>query len=134
MCLSEVTSNTHDPAAAGGGWKAFVLEWGSIHSWFCWTEAPYEINEWYEAFDFRTSDRMRYWRGFHLFTKRQYAELWAERARRTVVRQVRWRHLLAKGFQRVNGLRLPVIVAKEILILPEKQHSRRPPRTAEAMS
>ena len=122
MCLDTVTDNTHDPAAEGWGWKVFEKSGRRLTSWRHISD-PYAINEWYEAYDFTPINKINYWRGFHVSTAADGAFHWKNHMGGEVVRKVRWRHRLAIGSQHIYGRFLPCIVAKEILILPERRKS-----------
>ncbi len=119
MCLDIVSDNKHLPDAIGTGWKVFVLNGGRLVSWMGRWDDPYEINRWYEAYAFASSDILRYYRGFHIFTTLRDAKNW-DRAvsAKCAICKIRWRHRLARGTQDFHNQNYSCIVAKEILILP----------------
>ncbi len=120
MCLDTVIDKEHRPDDSGEGWKIFLLgrsgsNRGKLVSWLKVEHKHYEINQWYEAYDFDDDDKVEYWRGFHVFKTYRDAKRYSFDH---FLRKVRWRHHLATGLQIGGGYRLPCIVAKEILILP----------------
>lgn len=126
MCLETVSNAKHRPDASGVGWKVFVCRNDGLHSWLR-PGQPYEINQWYETYDFSDSDKIGYWRGFHIFKTRLGARRWSRSGSAyslRVIRKVRWKYRLATGMQPVVYDKIPCIVAKEILILPQPKDSK----------
>lgn len=128
MCLSHVSSNEHAPSAEGVGWKVLKLMNGQLYPAFRRTGLDndvYELNQWYETYDFRDSETAGYWRGFHIFRTLVAAKQWLLGGIWTnfIIRKVRWRYRLAIGKQSCasSWVILPCVVAKEILILPERK-------------
>ena len=119
MCLDTLTDDVEIRTDSGIGWKVFNLREDKLYPEYFAVEEPYEINSWYEAYDFTKSDYqqniegLRYCRGFHLFTTEKGAYSWKRSLHGKVIRKVKWRHRLALGKQ--GGYY--TIVAKEILIL-----------------
>lgn len=114
MCLHVISSAKPDPGASGSGWKVFQRGSRHLYSEIQGSGAPYEIGEWYEAYDL---DEIRpgYLPGFHVFTTKADALLWYS-GPSEVVRRVRWRHRLATGTQGWRGKKLRIVVVKEIMI------------------
>ncbi len=124
MCLRWIDSNTEKPEARGFGYKVFDLaRSGRLLPWMKskLRRTAYEMGEWYEAYDFGVLPTQEYPLGFHIFTNKRSAENWWGRHLEgaTVVRQVAWRHELARGYEESDS----IIVAKEIRILPLKSDS-----------
>ncbi len=122
MCLSIVYINSRDPHESGTGWKVFRRRGGRLYPEVIDTGDPYEIREWYEAYDLG-KPLGGYLLGFHIFTTEAAAEVWKDSGPETVVRPVCWRHQLATGTQRWHGRNLKIVVAKEIMIPRPRRRS-----------
>lgn len=128
MCLSFIDNTASAPAASGEGYKVFWQRNGKL---FPQTQIsdpsdPYDIGQWYVAYDLATNADPSYPLGFHVFLEMDDAQAW-NRETGCVIRKVRWSHRLALGQQRVRGKDLRVVVAKEIMILrqPSSKANRR---------
>ena len=111
------------------GWKVFWKKEGKLCA-DLFPHLPYPVNRWIKEKDYRAlsgrreyirfpNTSIRYPMGFHIFLKKKDARgwknWWNER-----IRKVKFRKIVAKGWQR--GMK--VIVAKEMLIIPEKKNRR----------
>ncbi len=115
MCLTTVDIGSLDPRASGTGWKVFEWKSGHLHPEIMGRD-PYEIGEWYEAYDLDRLAGPGYPPGFHIFTTEADARHWKNPEPNAVVRPVYWRHRLAAGSQHHGDHYLRIVVAKEIKI------------------
>ena len=139
MCLNSLSSNCHKPNAYGVGWKVFLRTKKRLIPEFGSNVRPYDIGSWYTSYAFSPEDKRdvycpsqgnpnlkSYWRGFHVFLRYADARAWGAWAskHKSEIRRVEWRSELARGIQLDYSGSRPVVVAKEIRIIPKRQEAR----------
>jgi len=123
MCLDTIDKYVK---FEGEGWKVFLKSKRGLYSDIFFEEGatPYPINKWIKEKDFRPRHKRgkntikisrykEYDCGFHIFSTREQARDCPREE--SVIRKVKFRNVVCTGDQYQYG---PVIVAKEILILP----------------
>ena len=96
------------------------------------TNKPYPINRWIKEKDYREDKRRKYLStgmgekypcGFPVYLREEDAEF-LRFSSDVVVRRVKFKEVVAKGFEEVFGRLCKVVVVKEMLILPERRKEK----------
>lgn len=125
MCLSRVTSKDNLPKATGYGWKVMIILEDVVVT-LCYRE-PLMVDYWNKdvhSYMIASDDYNNYMNGYHIFSTRKAARIYAKGWPHAAIYRVKYRHIVATGHQYKNGEILPTLVVREIMLLPRTKKAK----------